>query len=50
MENATKRPICPLAFAFPVEGFRQCPNLRSCDNQTFLWDIPYDKNGDCLTV
>jgi hypothetical protein len=50
MENATKRPICPLGFECPVEGFRQCANLNTCKDQCVSWEIPYEKNGDCLTV
>jgi len=46
----TRKPICPIGLDCPVEGFRQCPNLRTCENQTFSWEIPYEKNGDCLTV
>ena len=46
----TRKPICSIGLDCPVEGSKPCPNLRNCKNQTFSWEIPYDKNGDCLTV
>lgn len=46
----TRKPICPMGFECPVEGYKQCPNLGTCENQTFSWEIPYEKDGDILTV
>ena len=46
----TRKPICPIGLDCPVEGFSQCPNLRTCKNQTFSWDIPYEKRPGELVV
>jgi hypothetical protein len=46
----TKKPICPIGIDCPVAAFNQCTNLETCENQTYPWDIPYEKNGDTLTV
>lgn len=38
---------CPIGMECPESN---CPNRKTCENQTLSWDIPYEKTDEGLRV